>query len=271
MVVAMARRACFALVGLSIAAACARDELYGARAPLGAGADAAALAVARPRLLSAHFARASVADSPDPDQILLVFSAEVDPTTLAAAAFLVVRRSGGVATPSAAWLAPANERDENRTVTLVGELGDPRVDPPASVRVVGSLHTEDGRPLFGLDASIRALEQPDEVVFVELLPPAADRCPGAAQVIRTYWTDALGHVGAEDLARVRVGLSDGESVAPVEIDDHAGLDDGADDNVLDLCLARQGPVTWVAFDEGVATDGAGHPCAAVGRAPDGPG
>jgi hypothetical protein len=224
-----------------------------------------------PQLLSAHLARA-----PDdgPTALLLVFSVEVDPTSLSPRAFVVVRKSGELVVPQRALLDPADEYDENRTVTLLGDFGRPEEDPATAVRIVGNVYGEDGSALNDLDAAVRAFETPDELVWIEILRPDEHRCPGARQVVRTYWSDDLRAVEPADLERVQVSFSDGSHVGPVGFDDHAGLGDeaaevadGGDDNVLDLCLDRDAPVSAVALPAGVFEDPAGHATAATTRGP----
>jgi hypothetical protein len=222
-----------------------------------------------PRLLSAHFSRAGSVENREPGELLLVFSAEVDPATLDPAVFVVVLESGDLSYPARALLDPADEVDENRSVTLLGSFGLPTENPPVAVRIVGNLYGEDGSGMSGLDAEIRAFSVPDEVVWMEVLEPGEHRCAGARQVVRTYWTDNLRGVDPEDLNAVRVSFTDGSEVTPTGFDDHAGV--GAervtlDDNVLDLCLARDAPVSAVSVSEAAFTDAAGHASARTTRA-----
>lgn len=248
--------------------ACTGPEIYGARAPLDdVRAESVAVGPAL-ELLSAHLTRL-----PDDGltELLLVFSAEVDPTTLTPDSFVVVREGGEFVSPERALLDPADEYDENRSVTLRGRFGSPEDDPPTAVRVIGNVYAEEGGALSGLDAPVRAYADADEIVWVEILRPDEHRCAGARQLVRTHWSDNLRGVDPEDLARVEVSFSDGSAVAPVGFDDHAGLgseaDDDGDDNVLDLCLGRDAPVSAVTIEAGVFEDAAGHPTAATTRGP----
>jgi hypothetical protein len=236
-------------------------------------------------LLSAHLGR--FGETPEPtrarvlegdeathDRLTLVFNVELDPLTIEPLAFGVLRGDGRRVRPVRVFLAPADEADENRSLTLIGNFGEPGT-PPVAVHVIGSLYAESGADLRGLDADIIGPDEPDRPVFAERLDPDASRCPGAQQLVRTYWTDSLRSVGADDLAGVSLSLGDGRSLTPLEFDDHATrTDDPAcasgqdcagptDDNVLDLCVDSDVAVVRVRFAAGLFTDTLGHPTAAA--------
>lgn len=259
--------------GVLATGACASAELYGARAPLGGAESVAAPEVNRPRLVSAHFTHAAADDKSAEDELLLVFSTEVDPSTLDADAFVVVLTNGDLSYPNRALLDPADEVDENRSVTLVGDFGDPEKNAPLAVRILGNVYAENGNPMNDLDADVRSFATPDEMVWLEVVEPAEHRCVGARQVVRTYWSDSLRSVDADDLAKVKVSFTDGSEVAPLAFDDHADLSGegggraAADDNVLDLCLGRDAPISNVSVAEAAFADRAGHATASTSRAP----
>ncbi|NVB38023.1 hypothetical protein G6O69_09280 [Pseudenhygromyxa sp. WMMC2535] len=205
------------------------------------------------------------------DRLILVFSRELDPLTVDPRAFAVLRGDGLRVAAVSATLAPADEGDENRSVTLRGYFGADQ-HPPVSVHVRAELFTEGGESLRGLDAEIAASEVPDRPVAVERLEPNDRRCPGAAAVLRTYWSDDLAGVGADDLAGISLRFADGTAGLPVDFDDQAVReeDEGAegfpglgpaDDNVLDLCLDRVQAVTAVDFAPALFRDALGHPSA----------
>lgn len=209
------------------------------------------------------------------DRVLLVFAEQLDPLTLDPRAFGILRADGRRVRPTRAFLAPADEGDENRSVTLLGNFGS-EAAPPVAVHVIGSLYTESGAELRGLDAPISPASEPDRVVWIEALEPDESRCPGAAQLLRSYWTDSLTHVGADDLANIDLHLGDGRIVHPIDFDDQAHRQDdppcteqaGAclgpiDDNVLDLCLDTPAPIVKVHFKAGLFRDRAGQPTAGV--------
>jgi hypothetical protein len=110
---------------------------------------------------------------------------------------------------------------------------------------------------------------------IERLEPNESRCPGAAQMLRSYWTDALTHVGADDLAGIDLRLADGRVVHPIDFDDQARREDDPpcepstaclgplDDNVLDLCIGASEAVVHLHFKAGLFRDQAGHQSAAA--------
>ena len=254
------------------------------------GPEAAPTPTTEITLVSAHVSRYGVkppaianpegprmveGDERSQDRLLLVFSETIDPLTLDARAFGVLRADGRRVRPTRAFLAPADGHDENRSVTLLGNFGSEHATPVA-VHVLGTLYAETGADLHGLDANVTPPSEPDRPVIVERLAPGPDRCPDAAQVIRTYWTDYLTHVGADDLAGVELRLADGRVIHPVDFDDQARREEDPpcaesfaacsgpiDDNVLDLCIDSPEPVVDLRFAAGLFHDAEGHPTAAA--------
>lgn len=208
------------------------------------------------------------------DRVVLVFARELDPLAIDPRWFAILRGDGRRVRPIRALLAPANEADENRTLVLLGNFGEPG-SAPVAVHVIGPLYAETGEPLTGLDAAISGPEQGDRVVFDERRRPGPARCETSGQVVRLYWSDLIAGVELEDLAKFELALADGQVVAPVGFDDHealVGAPDGAvfgvrDDNVLDLCVAETAAVVRVRAPAGLFRDERGHPSAAIDTAP----
>lgn len=220
---------------------------------------------APPVILSAHFARADDPELDGKDGVLVVFDTELDAASLHARAFLVSRATQGPTRAEQAILAPASEDDENRSVLLVGELGEATAGgEPTHVAIAGPVFAEDGRPLQGLGATILPFAAASTVVATQLLSPAPGRCEGSAQVLRTYWTDELRGVEAEDLSRVRVRLHGGAVHEPSRFDDHSSEHaEAGQDNVLDLCVDDPAPIHGLTVEPGAFRDPAGHPSGAV--------
>lgn len=245
--------------------------------------------VSTPMLLSAHVSRYGVeptalAESTTPrmveldetqqDRIVLLFARDLDPLTIDARSFGVLRADGHRVRPVRVFLAPADEGDENRSLTLTGNFGGVGA-PPVAIHVLGELYAETGEPLRGLDADITPPEQPDRPLTAERLTITPARCPTSRQVVRTYWTDTLTHVGAADLAGIELRLADGRTLAPTDFDDQAAREGDAaceplaaclqpvDDNVLDLCVDAEVAVVHVRFAAGLFEDEGGHASAAA--------
>ena len=82
------------------------------------------------------------------DGMPVVFSTEIDPTTLQAGDLNVVSASGQIRPVPAVTMAPAIDLGELRTALCLGQLGTPE-DPPARVEVVGHVLALDGRSYQG--------------------------------------------------------------------------------------------------------------------------
>lgn len=212
-----------------------------------------------PALLSAHFALDDAPSLQGSDAIALVFSEEVDAASLRADAFMVLLADGSRTLATDAFLAPASESDENRTVWIVGDFGDPRRRPPTDVVIIRPLHTESGASLDGLLGPVRAYEEGGEIVFAQT---QAEPCASGQTRVRTYWTDALRDVAPPDLGAVTIELLGGQSTPPSSFEDHADPDsfvgEATDDNVLDLCVPREGRVVGVRVQAGAFADVPGH-------------
>jgi hypothetical protein len=251
-----------------------------ATAPPPAEPAAASVSAPGPAILSAHLARVDDPELGGKDGVIVVLDTEVDPISLHPRAFVVIRRDAGPTFPERALLAPASEADEHRTVLLVGELhehasesggtgeSEGTGDAPTHVAVIGPLWAEDGRSLRGLGAPVSPFAAGLVAVAAEVLAAAPGRCEGAAQLVRTYWSDELRGVDPSDLARVRIVVREGAALAPSRFDDHAAdHGEAGQDNVLDLCLDDAAPPRRVSIDAGAFHDPAGHPSVAVELVP----
>lgn len=208
-------------------------------------------------------------EPPDPaqlDRLVLVFAEELDPMTVDGRWFGISRGDGRRVWAREASLAPANEGDENRTLTLLGEFGSPQT-PPLAVHVMGNVFTESGVSLRGVDAEIATMEQADRPVVIERLEPAEGRCAEAQAVVRTHWSDLLGDVDERDLDGVELRFANGEVRHPTRFDDHLSVKDDRprppEDNVLDLCVDSLQTLVEVRFSAELFTDPAGHRSAAA--------
>ncbi len=211
--------------------------------------------------------------APGEDGMPVIFSTEIDHTTMQAGDFRVTTASGAVGQMQCVTLLPATDGGELRTVLLVGEFGDAETDPPVSVEIVGHLHAIDGSLDFrGAQIAVTPLAPGPSLVMAEIVDPSApdlgigqrrtdgDDCPseGIAQAVRVVWAGGvLLENGDEpgdaerDLYRVTVRAADGteRQIAPNAL---ADLGDG-DNNHL-LCLGTTDTPISVAFPAGVLVD-----------------
>jgi hypothetical protein len=208
------------------------------------------------------------------DGMPVVFAEELDERTLQPTDFVVTTARGRRWVPLCATTAPANEESEDRTVLLIGELGDDPTDPPQTVTVRDALKTETGHDLKGASVGVVPLAAGPELVYAEPAPAEPDTltyplltpfvikhlqssttCPaGTVQRVRVTWdggVTAPGQADSGDAQRTAytVTMSDGREVTPAAL---ANLGD-MDNNHL-LCLDTTGVPVRVAAQAGLFAD-----------------
>lgn len=222
-----------------------------------------------PRLASRAICRGAFGK----DGMPVIFSTEIDHTTMQAGDFRVITASGAVGQMQCVTLLPATDGGELRTVLLVGEFGTAETDPPVSVEIVGHLHAIDGKLDFrGASIDVTPLPPGPTLVMAEIADPTApdlglgqrrtdgDDCPsdGIAQAVRVVWAGGVVLANGDepgdaerDLYRVTVRAADGTE-RDVTPDALADLGDG-DNNHL-LCLGTADTPISVAFPAGIFVD-----------------
>lgn len=204
------------------------------------------------------------------DGMPVVLSHTVDPESLQASDFQIVRRSGTVSTPDCVTLRPAQDPGELRTVLLIGEFGDAPDDPPVSVHVVEDLLSDGStghRVNFrGTRTQVTPLEAGPSLVLAEVVPDGewsmetrGTACPsGIQQIVRVTWAGGVRLPNGDEpgdvergLYRVTVKRGDGSSgeIVPAAL---ADLED-RDNNHL-LCLDTADPSVSVSFPAGHLVD-----------------
>ncbi len=208
------------------------------------------------------------------DGMPVIFSHEIDFSTLQAGDFRIVSESGAVGEMTCVTLAPADDDGELRTVLTVGQFGSAE-DQPASVEITGNLLSMDGQVNFrGAQTGVTLLEAGPTLQLAEVVPDTAwhldkaatairfgggSGCPaGTKQVVRVTWAGGVTKPGGGDIDdkersayAVTLASREGETleVAPFAIGD---LGDG--DNNHELCLDREGVPSLVQFPAGLVTD-----------------
>jgi hypothetical protein len=208
------------------------------------------------------------------DGMPVIFSHEIDVSTMQAGDFKVTTTSGKVGQVLCATLAPADDPGELRTALLAGEFGS-QEDQPARVEIVGNILSIDRAVNFkGESIAVTRLEEGATIVFAEIVPKerwdlgkpgtrlrwgGGTACPlGTKNVVRIVWAGGVSKPGgdeADDEVRARykvtVRNSDGTAseVVPFAL---ADLNDG-DNNHL-LCLDTEGTAESVAFPAGFLAD-----------------
>ncbi len=211
--------------------------------------------------------------APGKDGMPVIFSTEIDHTTMQAGDFQVTTASGARGEMHCATFLPATDAGELRTVLLVGEFGDAETDPPVRVEIVGHLHAMDGTLDFrGAHVDVTPLAPGPTLVMAEVADLSApdpglglrrtrgSTCAteGVEQALRVVWAGGVTLENGDepgdaerDLYRVTVRTSNGaqRAITPVAL---ADLGDG-DNNHL-LCLDTADTAISVSFPAGVLTD-----------------
>jgi hypothetical protein len=208
------------------------------------------------------------------DGMPVVFSHEVDSSTLQAGDFKVTTASGMVGTLTCVTLAPANDLGESRTVLLVGEYGNID-DQPVKVEIVGNLLSMDHEVNFrGKSVRVVPLEAGPSIVLAQVVPEneweigkkatrsplgGGSGCPPETkQVVRVTWQGGVTKPGGAEiddkerlLYSVIVLNPDGTTAA---VTPFAIADMGDSDNNHRLCFDVEGIPQSVSFPAGFITD-----------------
>ncbi len=204
------------------------------------------------------------------DGMPVVLSHTIKPDSLQAEDFRVVRQSGATNTPMCVTLRPAGDKDENRTVLLIGEFGNADDDPPVKVLIVDDLlsdATDSPQVNFrGTQVSVIPLKAGPEIILAAAVPKdiwslsgRGTSCPTATeQVVRVTWTggvrlpnrDELGEA-QRTLYKVSLTAANGSRS---EVSPAALADLGDADNNHFLCLDTSTPATAVSFPAGHLVD-----------------
>lgn len=223
-------------------------------------------------LLAAHAQPTSAVDRdyvlPIAGVVYVVFSRSLDPMSLSPHNFVLTLPSGQRVSPVGAFLGPAQELDEHRTVELM--ITDTRKDQsrpiePISVTVTGLVHDVDGRELEGLSADVAPRARPVFAVQSVAMPTTVT-CRGFDHAVRVYWSAPVRL--AEAAPAPKVGFLEGIQVAPQGVDD---VDEPGDDNVVDWCLRGPGNLRRIELPAGVVVDLRGGPAEAAGLVIQSPG
>jgi hypothetical protein len=207
------------------------------------------------------------------DGMPVIFSSEIDHTTMQAGDFEVTTAAGKTGQMHCVSLLPATDAGELRTVLLIGEFGDARGDPPAQVKMIGNLHSMDGTRNFrGASFGVTPLEAGPELVMAEPISDTAvdmglgnwrtrgSSCPatGVVQAIRVIWAGGVSLKSGDKpgdaerqryRVKVRTGAGEDREITPVAL-----ADAGDPDNNHVLCLDTADQVVSVSFPAGIFQD-----------------
>lgn len=203
------------------------------------------------------------------DGMPVVFSQEVDPSTLDNTDFEVITENGQIFDVEFVTLKPANEAYELRTALLIGEYGNHPDNPPETVNIVSDILSRSGQNYKGQSVEVIPLPEGPIISYAEYFNfddyyPYVKRgsgcdCPleETEMVVRAVWSGgvrALGgkELGDNELEAFRITLVKGLDTIKVNPYKLADLKDG--DNNLDLCLKEKGIPILVEVKAGIAID-----------------
>lgn len=199
----------------------------------------------------------------------LVFSQEIDPTTLDNTDFEVVAKNGETYEVAFVTLKPANEEFELRTVLFIGEYGSHPDNPPVSVNIVSDLLSRSGQNYKGQSVEVIPLPEGPIISYAEYFTFDRDYpyvksgagcdCPReeTEMVVRAVWSGGVRalngtELGDNELDAFKVTLVQGPDtiiVSPYKL-----ADLGDNDNNIDLCLKEKGIPILVQAKAGIAID-----------------
>ena len=189
------------------------------------------------------------------------FMFPIDGSTLSESDFEVEDSLGNIHIPMCAFLAPANENGENRTVLLLGEFGTAVTNPPVEVRVVGDLFTIDTLSgesvcsaiinLNGITTTnVIPLADGPSLFFAQRIDGNLNECSSGTQTIQVAWnggiTPFISGDTESDLFQYYIGYSDSSGVLiphiPISI---ADIDDN--DNFHQLCFSTSDEIVKISM------------------------
>ena len=208
------------------------------------------------------------------DGMPVIFSHEIDFSTLEVGDFRVTTASGKIGEITCVTLAPADDKGEHRTVLFAGHYGSID-DQPVLVEVTGNLLSMDNTVNFkGASIEVTPLEDGPTMVWAEVVPEGqwdlgkeatalswggSNGAPeGTKQVVRVTWAGGVTKPGGKEvddvervLYKVNVLLEDSREI---EVTPFALADMGDGDNNHELCLDVDGKPQSVYFPAGFLTD-----------------
>lgn len=208
-------------------------------------------------------------NAPGKDGMPVVFSHELNPTTLDASDFKIKTAKGKLLEVDVVTLRPAVEAFELRTVLLIGEFGNHPDDEPIEVSIIGDLLARSGQNYKGQKVSVTPLVKGPFLSYAEYFKldnnypyVAAGRgCDCLKEktkmVVRTVWAGGVralngAELGDKELQNFRVQLQIGNDTLLVYPFQIADLSDN--DNNIDLCINKEGIPLTVSVKADTAID-----------------
>ena len=207
--------------------------------------------------------------APGKDGMPVVFSQELEPSTLDASDFKIKTNNGKSYKVDVVTLKPAVEAFELRTVLLVGDYGDAPDNEPLEVEIIGELLARSGQNFKGQKVAVTPLSEGPYLSYAEHFTlddsyPFVKRgngcdCPKnkTTTVIRTVWAGGVRamngeELGEDELQQFTVILESRKKKIEVHPFQIADVGDG--DNNIDLCIREKGTPISVNVKANTAID-----------------
>lgn len=207
--------------------------------------------------------------APGKDGMPIVFSQEVDPSTVDASDIEITTADGSKFFPDDATLKPAGEPFELRTLLLVGNYGNYPDNEPVSVKIVGDLLSRYGQNFKGQEIEVIPLAAGPVLSYAEYFDLGGDYpyveegrgcdCPRGEtlMVVKAVWSGGVRalngkDLGADEIDDFSVTMVQGRDTVVVNPFQLADL--GDNDNNIDLCLKEAGIPIRVKVNANVAID-----------------
>ena len=189
------------------------------------------------------------------------FKFPLDASSLSETDFEVLDNLGNIHIPMCAFLAPANENGENRTVLLIGEFGSAVTNPPVEVRVVDDLFTtatisgeSSCSEIINLNGitttNVIPLADGPSLFFAQKIDGNLNECNSGVQTIQVAWNGGITpYIGGDiefNLFQYYIGYSDSSGVliphVPISISD---INDN--DNFHQLCFSTSDEIVKISM------------------------
>ena len=199
----------------------------------------------------------------------VVFSQEVDPSTLDNTDFEVITKDGGSFKVEFVTLKPANEEYELRTALLIGEYGNYPDNPPDSVKIAGDIMSRSGQNFKGQSVRVIPLPEGPIISYAEYFTFDNDYpyvksgsgcdCPRdeTEMVVRTVWSGGVRAINGEELGGNEQNgfhITIVKGMDTVKMNPYKLADLNDNDNNIDLCLKEIGIPILVEANADIAID-----------------
>jgi len=198
--------------------------------------------------------------APGKDGMPIIFSHELEPSTLDASDFKIKTSKGKYFKVDVVTFKPAIEAFELRTVLLIGDYGNAPDNEPVEVEIVGELLARSGQNFIGQKIAVTPLRKGPFLSYAEHFTIDEDTYPYVKRgkgcdcpknrtttVVRTVWAGGVRAMNGEELGENELQnftLTLKRRNKTIEVHPFQIADTDDNDNNIDLCIKEKGiPLT----------------------------